>query len=68
MKNERKDQSQTPLNQSTITGDNTPHIPPLTVEQLAEALQVSIEKFMRENYITGIEVPKNVTIEKNSDF
>ena len=62
MKNERIDQSQTLLNKSTITGDNTLHVPPLTVERLAEAQQVSIEKFMRENYITGIEVPKNVTI------
>jgi hypothetical protein len=53
MKNERKDQSQTPLNQSTVSGDTTDT--PLTLQQIqryAEEKNLPVKEFMKRYYLS----------------
>ena len=54
------------LRQSTITGDTKPKTRPITIEELAERANRTIDDFMRIYYLTGIEPkPKDITIEAN---
>lgn len=61
-----KEGSNFDIKPSKVSGDTTPKKSPPTVEQLAAEAGVTVERFMRDNYITGIEPPqKDVTIEGN---
>lgn len=54
------------LKQSTITGNSKPKKRPVTIEELAERANRTIDDFMRIYYLTGIEPkPKDITIEAN---